>query len=526
VTASAADGRRMWLTLVAMCFALFMIMLDNTVVNVALPTIQRDLQPSLSGLQWTINAYILVFAALILLGGKLGDRFGRRRMFLVGVVVFTGASVACALAQTDTQLIAFRGVQGAGAALMNPLSLSILVAAFPRERLPQAIGIWAGISGLGLALGPLLGGFLVDAVGWSSVFWINVPIGAIALVVTLYAVRESHDPTTRSLDVVGTVIVTLGLLSLTYGVIGSNDHPWVSWPVLGLIALSLGLLSLFVVWEARQEQPMVPLGFFRSRVFSASIVVAVLVGFGLFGSIYMVTLFLQNLQGYSAFEAGARTLPLTMAVLFVAPLAGRLNARVGAGPLMAAGMVLGAVAMLGMTRIDVDTPYAALAPLFLLLGVGLALTMPAMSAAAMGAIDPRKAGVGSGVLNAARQVGGALGIAVLGSVAVAATTASWRERAAEAGGPLAENADRLAPLVGGAQADPIRRLAGEAVWQLAAASWLRGFHVAVLIGGALMVVAVVVVAIGFRGQLRGGGAPRDEAPPPVELGQGRGSPEG
>lgn len=494
-----ASERRMRLTLFAMCFALFMIMLDNTVVNVALPTIQEDLNPSISGLQWTINAYVLVFAALILLGGKLGDRFGRKRMFLVGVVLFGICSVLCALAQTDTQLIAARALQGTGAALMNPLSLSILVATFPRERLAGAIGMWAGISGLGLAVGPLVGGLLVDSVGWAAVFWINVPIAVIAFAVALYAVRESRDPTVRSLDVVGTVIVTAGLFLLTYGVIRSNDAPWVSWEVLGLIALALGLLAAFCVWESRQEQPMVPLGFFRSRVFTTSIAVAVLVGFGLFGSIYVVTLYMQNIQGYSAVGAGLRTLPLTLVVLLVSPLAGKLNARFGSARLMLAGMALAAVAMAGLTMTGVDSSYNLMWPFYVLLGGGLALTMPAMSAAAMGAIDPRKAGIGSGVLNASRQVGGALGIAVLGSVAAAVTASRWAEDTGRVGGVLAANADRLLPLVEGAQAAAIRQLAGERVWLLAAEAWLSGFHMALWFGCGLMVLAIAVILIGFRG---------------------------
>src|SRR5438270_6476336 len=206
-----------WWTLFAMCFALFMIMLDNTVVNVALPSIQRSLNiTNPENLEWTVNAYVLTFAALILLGGKLGDRFGRKRIFLVGLAIFTLSSAACAMATSDTQLIAFRALQGVGGAFLNPLSLSILVAAFPRKQLPTAIGIWAGISGLGLALGPLLGGFLVEHVSWSAVFWINVPIGVIAAAVTVFAVDESSDPAAKTLDIVGVVLVTAALFSLTY----------------------------------------------------------------------------------------------------------------------------------------------------------------------------------------------------------------------------------------------------------------------------------------------------------------------
>ncbi len=517
--------RRMWLTLFAMCFALFMIMLDNTVVNVALPTIQKDLHPSQAGLQWIINAYILVFAALILLGGKLGDRFGRKRMFIVGLILFTAFSVACALSQTAEQLILFRALQGTGAALMNPLSLSIIVATFPRPKLPQAIGIWAGVSGLGLALGPLLGGFLTEHVGWSAVFWINVPIGIIAMVFVLFAVLESRDPTVKSLDVVGTILVTVGLFGLVFALIGTSDHPWLAPATLIPLLVGIALLVAFVIWESKQEQPMVPLGFFRSRGFTTSIIVATLVGFGLYGSLFVVTLYMQNIRGYDAIGAGLRTLPLTMAVMFVAPIAGKLNARVGPAILMGVGLALSSAAMIGLRFLEVDSSYNLIWPFYLMLGVGIALTLPAASAAAMGAIDPRKAGIGSGVLNASRQVGGALGIAVLGSVATAITDKTWTDSADAAGGKLAANADRLLPLVEGAQIQRLGELVGQQesgavdqVMALAASAWMDGFHASVLAGAIILGTGVVVVIIGFRGVPRpslGHGADSSDTAPPI-----------
>lgn len=515
----APVDRRMWLTLFAMCFALFMIMLDNTVVNLALPTIQDELRPSHGQLQWIINAYVLVFAALILLGGKLGDRFGRKRMFIVGLISFTVWSAACALATTSEQLTLFRGLQGTGAALMNPLSLSILVATFPRAKLPQAIGIWAGISGLGLALGPLVGGFLVDNVGWSAVFWINIPIGVIALVAVLAAVRESRDTTVRSLDVVGTVLVTIGLFGLTYALIGSGDHGWLTPRTLGLIIGSVALIGAFVWWESRHDEPMVPLGFFRSRAFSTSIIVAVLVGFGLYGSLFVVTLYMQNIRGYSAVEAGVRTLPLTMAVMVVAPIAGRLNARLGAPILMATGMVAAAIAMVGLRFLEAGSPYSHIWPFYLILGAGIALTMPAMSAAAMGAIDPRKAGVGSGVLNAARQVGGALGIAVLGSVAATITDNAWLDRVQSTAPGLVDQAAKLSQLVEGAQIALLAQLAGDRAVPLAEAAWMEGFSASVTVGAFLMALAVAVILIGFRGLPRPSSAEAVDSSdvlPPVE----------
>ena len=519
------SNRRMWLTLFAMCFALFMIMLDNTVVNVALPTIQRDLDPSQSGLQWIINAYILVFAALILLGGKLGDRFGRKRMFIVGLVLFTVFSVACALSQTTEQLILFRALQGTGAALMNPLSLSILVATFPRAKLPQAIGIWAGVSGLGLALGPLVGGFLTEHVGWSAVFWINVPIGIIALGFVLFAVLESRDPTVRSLDLIGATLITVGLFGVTYALIGTSGQPWLSAGTLVPLLGGLLLIAAFVVWESKQEQPMVPLGVFKSRGFTTSIIVATLVGLGMYGSLFVVTLYMQNIRGYDAIEAGIRTLPLTMAVMFVAPIAGKLNARLGPAILMGVGLAFSCIAMIGLSFLEVDSSYNLIWPFYAMLGTGIALTLPAASSAAMGAIDPRKAGIGSGVLNASRQVGGALGIAILGSVATVITDRAWSDKTAALGGQVAENADRLRPLVEGAQIELLGEVVGQRVagaadvlMALAAESWMQGFVASVIAGAVILGFGVIVVIIGFRGVPRaslGHGADSSDTAPPV-----------
>src|SRR4051794_1836917 len=417
-----------WWTLFAMCFALFMIMLDNTVVNVALPSIQRNLHTSPASLEWVVNAYVLSFAALILLGGKLGDRFGRRRIFLLGLAIFTISSAACALSQSDTQLIWSRAVQGVGAAMLNPLSLSILVAAFPRKQLPQAIGIWAGISGLGLALGPLLGGFLTEHVDWSAVFWINVPIGVVAAGVTLWAVIESRDPSAKTLDVVGTVLITGALFSLTWALIKTTSHSWTSAYTLGFLAAAAALLVGFIWWELRQRDPMVPLSFFANRVFSISNAVVLMTGFAMFGVIYFITLYFQNVKGYSPLEAGVRSLPLTMMVMVIAPIAGRLNGKIGPRPLMSLGMLFMTIGLLGLSQLSVGTPYSHIWPLYMLMGAGISMTMPSVSSAAMGAVEQTKAGVASGVVNSSRQGGGALGIAVLGSIGATLANNSWNDK--------------------------------------------------------------------------------------------------
>jgi EmrB/QacA subfamily drug resistance transporter len=495
-----AHPNRKWYTLAAMCFALFMIMLDNTVVNVALPSIQKALKTDQASLEWTINAYVVTFAALILLGGKLGDRFGRKRMFLVGLAIFTLSSAACALATTDQQLIAFRAVQGAGGALMNPLSLSIIVTAFPRRQVATAIGIWAGISSLGLALGPLLGGFLVDQVDWSAVFWINVPIGVIAAAVTLYAVDESRDPTAKTLDIVGTLLVTGGLFALVYGLIETNTHAWLSAFTLGFIALAIVLLAGFVIWESRQADPMVPLGFFRKISFDASAIVVSLVGFSLFGIIFFLTLYFQNVRGYSAQGAGALTLPLTGMTMVVAPLAGKLNPRVGPRVLMTTGMLLTSASLFTLSQIGVSSSYwAMIAPAYVAMGIGIAMTMPTTASTAMGSVSPDKAGIASGVVNASRQVGGALGIAVLGTVGASVASSHWSDFTKTV--PVAQR-PRVAALndaVVGGQSRVIGRQLGSAAQDAAASSFVHGLNAAMYVGSALTLIAAFIAFFGLKG---------------------------
>jgi EmrB/QacA subfamily drug resistance transporter len=470
-----------------MCFALFMIMLDNTIVNVALPTIQRELHATPANLEWVVNGYVVTFAALILLGGKLGDRFGRKRMFIVGVLLFTLCSALCALAGSDTQLIIARCLQGTGAALMNPLSLSILVAAFPRPQIPMAIGVWAGISGLGIAIGPVVGGILVDNFGWASVFWVNVPIGIIAVGVCLWAVVESSDPTATRLDIVGTVLVTTSLLALTFGLIKTNEYSWTSPFIVSLLGGAVVLLAAWLWWEMRVTEPMVPLSFFRVRQFTVANSVAVLVGVTLFGSLYFVTLYFQNIKGYSALEAGVRSMPMTLIIMFIAPVAGRLNGMIGPRPLMTTGMLLAAGGMAGLSQLTPTSSYNAIWPFFIMLGAGISLTMPALSGAAMSAVDPAKSGIASGVLNSARQVGGAIGIAVMGSVVA--------KLAADDFGAAPQ---QLQQLVVGGQTRLVGQLAGAAAQSRAAAAFVTGMHGAMWAGAALTLLAAAVSWFGLR----------------------------
>ena len=503
---TAHDDRKWW-TLAAMCFALFMIMLDNTVVNVAMPSIQRDLHASFDSLEWVINSYVLSFAALILLGGKLGDRFGRKRIFLVGLAIFTASSVWCALANGDSQLIAARSLQGVGGALLNPLSLSILVNAFPRAQVPTAIGIWAGVSGLGLALGPLLGGYLVEHHGWASVFWINVPIGIIAAIVTTLVVRESSDSSTHTLDIVGTVIVTAALFGLIWGLIQTNTHGWTSFSTLGPLVAAIVLFGLFIVYESRISDPMIPLTFFRTRSFDTAAIVVTLVGFALFGTIYFLTLYLQNVRGYSAIGAGARTLPMTLMVMLVAPVAGKLSGRFGPRPLMTIGMISAGIGMLILAQLSTTTSYwTGILPGFVLIGAGIALTMPTTTGVAMGSVDPRKSGIASGVINASRQVGGALGIAVLGSINATTSAGRWDEYVGSLPAGAQAAAAKAADAVSSGQVAAITaqsakvggRDAGAQAGAAAADAFVHGLSTALYVGTGLALAASLVAFIGLR----------------------------
>jgi EmrB/QacA subfamily drug resistance transporter len=406
-----------WWTLGAMCFALFMLMLDNTVVNIALPSIQHDLHASLSSLLWTVNAYTLTFAVLLVTGGRLGDIFGRRRMFLFGVVVFAIASAAIGFAPDDTVLVAFRAVQGIGAAFMMPATLSIITQAFPPHQRGTAIGTWAGVSALALAIGPVIGGFLTEDVSWRAIFFINPPIAVIAVAVTLFAAHESRDENVgRSVDLAGIGAITVGLTALILALIESNTWHWGSVRVIALFAVAVAALAAFIAIERRVRAPMVDFAFFRSRTSAGANLVGFLVTFGMFAQFFFITLYLQNVLHYSALQTGLRFLPATVVIIIMGPLAGRLTDRVGPRPLMSIGLLIVAGAMLIQSRISVHTGYGLLLPGFILMGLGMGLTMSPMSTAAMNAVDRAKAGAASGVLSMSRMVGGSVGLAAMGAL--------------------------------------------------------------------------------------------------------------
>jgi EmrB/QacA subfamily drug resistance transporter len=411
------DDNRKWWTLAAVSLGLFMIMLDNTVVNVALPSIQRDLGAGLSELEWIVAGYALTFAALILTGGKLADLRGRRLIYVVGLVIFAGSSLACALAPSAGFLIGARVVQGAGAALMNPATLSIITSTFPPRQRGTAIGIWVGVSASALAIGPLVGGLLTEHVGWNSIFYINVPIGALAIAASFLFIRESKDTSREQRpDVPGLVTSGLGLFALTFALIEGNSQGWRSSLILGAFAVAAVSLTAFVLLERHQRLPMLDLTLFRSGTFIGANTVVLLVALAMFGVFFFVSLYMQNVLGYSAVQAGAAFLPMTLLVTFTAPIVGRLSDRVGSRWLITGGMTLVGLQLLYFSTLGVRESYWALVPGMLLGGIGMPSVMTPGSAAAMSGIANDKAGVGSAVLNSSRQVGGSIGIALIGAI--------------------------------------------------------------------------------------------------------------
>ncbi|WP_194835348.1 MFS transporter [Nocardia sp. XZ_19_369] len=414
--AKSVDQPAVAAVLAAVGIPMFMVTLDNLVVTNALPVIRTELGASLSDLQWFINAYTLAFAALLLTVSAIGDRLGRRRIFLAGIALFTVASAACALATEPWMLIAARVVQGFGGAAVTPLSLTLLSAAVPERMRNAAIGIWGGIFGLGIALGPLVGGAVVEGLSWQWIFWLNVPIGLAVLPFAARVLRESYGGS-RRLDPLGLVLSAGGVFAVVWGVIHGADDGWTSVTVLGGLIGGAILLACLIGWELKTTEPMLPLRLFRSRAYRVSSTTSFTFSMGVFGSIFLLAQYFQVVRGYSPLESGVRTMPWTMAPMVVAPLAGLLVDRVGARTLLTTGQLMLTVAlgwMAAITTVDVD--YSAFVGPFLLGGIGMGLTFAPSATVVMGSAAPDDQAMASGTNNTLREVGVAMGIAVLASV--------------------------------------------------------------------------------------------------------------
>jgi EmrB/QacA subfamily drug resistance transporter len=410
------DRARVLWTFLVTSTALFMGSLDNLVVTTALPSIRSHLHASLAGLEWTVNAYTLSFAVLLLTGAALGERFGRKRMFTAGLGVFTGASAAAALAPSIGWLVLARAVQGVGAAMLIPLTLTLLSAAVTPERRGLALGAWGAVGGLAIALGPLVGGAVVQGASWQWIFWLNVPIGIALLPFAATRLTESRGPTNR-LDFPGLGLASAGLFGVVLGLVRGNSLGWTNSMVLAALLAGAGLLVAFIFWELRATAPMLPLRLFRNRTFSATNGASLLMFFGMFGSIFLLAQFLQTVQHYSPLQAGLRTLPWTAMPVIVAPIAGALSDRIGGRPLLVAGLALQAGGLAWLSAVITPTvPYATMIPAFILCGVGMSLFFAPVANVVLSSVRRDEEGLASGANNAIRELGGVFGIAVLGAV--------------------------------------------------------------------------------------------------------------
>jgi len=411
----SAKTRTIW-TFAITSVAVFMATLDNLVVTTALPVIRKDLHATVESLEWTVNAYTLTFAVLLLTGAALGDRFGRRRMFVVGLAIFTVSSAAAALAPSAGALIAARAAQGVGGAIITPLTLTILSAGVPANRRGAFIGAWSGIAGLAVALGPVVGGAVVSGISWHWIFWLNVPIGIVLIPLALRRLDESHGPAAK-LDLQGVALASAGLTGIVWGLVRGNGQGWASAEIVTSLVAGAIVFALFVLWELRVEEPMLPMRFFKNRVFTLANVASLFMFFGMFGSIFLLSQFFQIIQGYSPLGSGVRILPWTIMPLFVAPVAGALSDRIGGHRLMGVGLTLQAAGLGTIAAISMPTtPYWQLVAPFAISGIGMAMFWAPVANVVLSEVKPEAQGQASGANNAIRELGGVFGVAVLASV--------------------------------------------------------------------------------------------------------------
>lgn len=489
-TPEAADPRRWW-TLVVLCFSLLVISLDNTILNVALPTVQGDLDASSSQLQWIVDAYMLVFAGVLLTAGALGDRFGRKKALAFGLAVFGLGSGLSALATSPEMLIATRALMGIGGAFIMPSTLSILTATFPASERGRAIGIWAGVSGIGIAIGPVAGGWIVENADWSWIFLVNLPFVVFALLAGRWLVPESRDPAAPRLDIPGFALSTAGLTALVWAIIEAPQDGWTDPLILAALGAAAFLLSAFAAWELHTRQPMLDIRLFRNPRFSAASGAVTLAFFAMFGTVFFLTQYLQSVLGFSAFEAGIRVLPVAVGLVIGGPSSARLAERVGTKVVVALGMGLIAAALALMTGYQVDTGYGFVALTEVILGLGIGMAMAPATESIMGSLPLAKASVGSAVNDATRTTGGALGVAVLGSLLSSGYRADMD--AAVSGLPTAA-ADTARDSLGGALAVAAHG-GGSQLVTTAQEAFVNGMHTAVMVAAAIALAGALIALV-------------------------------
>jgi EmrB/QacA subfamily drug resistance transporter len=494
---SGSITRRQWLALGVMCFTVLLISLDQTVLNVALPTLVKELHPSSSGLQWTADGYTLANAVFLLFGGALGDRFGRRRLFLIGVLIFGGGSLGCALVHTTGPLIATRVIMGLGAAFLMPASLSIIAATFVSHQRARAIGIWVGVSGIGTALGPLLGGWLLQHFWWGSVFLINVPIAVLALLGGFFAVSESRSVNRPRLDPVGVVLSSLGLTALTYGLIVTSTDGWGSETVVGSLTFAIVLLAVFVRWDRRRSDPLLDLKLFASRTFSSALGAVTALFFAMFGVSYLLSQYIQFVQGADPFGVGIRFLPVAAGNVLGSNTSARLTQRFGLRTMMLTGMFLVTGGLIALATLTVASGFLVVGIAFGLIGLGMGLAIAPASNAIVGTLPADKVGAGSGLRSMVQLLGGSFGVAIVGSLATRAYRADIQKSLA---GPLRTLPAAARQAVGNQIGDAVgvaRTLPpglGRATRQAANHAFVSGLHLAAVVGVAVLVIAMLAAA--------------------------------
>ncbi|HTX68765.1 MAG TPA: MFS transporter, partial [Thermoleophilia bacterium] len=486
---------RRWWILGILCLSLFLVMMDNTILNVALPTLVRRLHATNTQLQWVTDAYVLVFAGLLLTAGSLSDRFGRRLALGFGLVVFGAGSLASAYSGSPDVLIATRAVMGLGAAFIMPATLSILTNVFPRQELSRAIGLWAGVSGLGIALGPVLGGLLLDHFWWGSIFLVNLPIVIVAVIAGRLLIPESKDPAAPPIDVAGFVLSIAGLGSLIYAIIQAPSSGWTDPLILTMFAAAAVLLAVFVWWELRIDHPMLNIHIFQNRGFTGAAVSVSLVYFAMLGAIFLLTQYLQFIHGYTPLEAGLRTAPFALVMMVFSPIAGQVQPRLGSRVLVTAGMVVAGTGLYLMSRMTPGTTYPEILGAVGVLGLGMALAMSPATATVMSSVPLENAGVGSAVNDTTREVGGALGIAIMGSVFASAYASGVAVIAARAPAPLGTAVKASVGSALGAAAR-VGGTAGHQIATTATNSFIDAMSRALIVGmGVAFAGAVVAVVL-------------------------------
>ena len=495
--------QRRWAILVVLCVSLLVIVLDNSILNVAIPTLIRDLDASNSQVQWMVDSYTLVFAGLLLTMGALGDRYGRRGALQAGYVLFGLGSLASAFAGSADQLIATRAFMGIGGALIMPATLSIITNVFPPQERGRAIGVWAGTAGVGIAIGPLAGGFLLTHFYWGSIFLVNLPIVVFGLIAGFVLIPTSKDPSAPKLDPVGAVLSIVALVSIVYALIEAPTDGWTSTTTLGILGFGLVVLAVFVWWERRSDHPMLDVGFFKNRRFSAANAAITLIFFAMFGSIFMLTQYMQFTLGYTPLESGVRLLPYAVTMMIVAPTSARVVERIGSKITVALGLALAAAALFLMLGLQVDTSYPDLAWRLVILAAGMGLVMAPATDSVMGSLPLAKAGVGSAVNDTTRQVGGALGVAIVGSV----VSSVYGTKIADffAGKPAPKAAvDAAKNSLGGAYAVatdlshrsiPGAKALADSLRSAANTAFVDAFHWGVIVGGVVLILAFAIVVV-------------------------------